>query len=306
MLATIFGIFGDKQVRFFKVTGELCRDEKTAEMTCHDGKSSNEKIPADDPTLRRVISPEKSNEIHIKYTISNLPPHYAKYTHERIGLPLSDFSEAIGYDLAALWKMLQRNPRSFEGYWTMLPIPDSLGRMQNTIILFEEAVVGLTMKLQETRLKNPLIEDAVIRFKRWVMELIPAIRRGEIRPVRILAKIGDAITEYHEAIQRQGYARSEKMKELQEKYGVSHATVYRRCKALTGGKNLPTKSGEPKKSPSFKGVHKMPLEAQKIIDAYNADPCLSNKDIWQKSGTKYSYGHTNLVLREYKKHKKAA
>ena len=288
MLATIFSAFNDKQVRFFKVTAEIIPAEKSEEMT----KCNVESSPVQKP--------------RVKYRISALPPHIARHTRERIGIPMSDFAEAVNYSIQAIHQMFIRNPESFEGYWTTLPIPDALGRMQQTIILFEEAIVGLTMKLQETRLKDPAVKEAVIKFKRWVMEIIPAIRRGEIRPVRVLNKIEGFLPEYCEAIQSVGYDRSDKVADIAEKDEVTCATIYSRLKLINGGQNLPTKKGVSKKSPSFKGISKMPLEYQKIIDTYLADPCLPNKDIWQRSGTKYSYGHTNLILRGFKKQAIAA
>jgi hypothetical protein len=312
VLPTIFCNINERQVRFFKISAETIWDGNAEEMTRRDGGSSPES--SDEMTVHDGrSSPENLREMgsrnvtpslikkRIKYIISNLPPHIAWHTRERIGIPLPDFCFAIGYPEHGIRQMLKRNPESFEGYWTILPIPDALGRMQPTIILFEEAIVGLTMMLQASRLKNPAVRQSVIHFKRLGMELIPAIRRGEIKPVRVLNKIEGILPEYYEALQSVGYARAKRIKELAETDGITRATVCRRLKLINGGQNLPTKKGEPKKSPQTKDTHRMPLEARKIIDTYLLDTCLPNKDIWEKSGTRYSYGWTNAILRRFRK-----
>lgn len=216
-------------------------------------------------------------------------------------IPLPDYCDAIGYGNEHILRIIERNKDVFDGFYRYESILDrASAQKRNTLLMAIEMCDGLNMKLHTTRIKDPEIREAVVRFQRWVLFAFNALRAGKLRPAHIFRKIEGILPDYGEALQLIGYDRGNKIKETYRKEGVSHSTGYRRTKLLNGGENLPTKKGKPKKSPSFKGKHKMPGEAQKIIDTFNANPGLTKKDIYKLSGTKYSYGHVNMILRGQK------
>jgi prophage antirepressor-like protein len=101
-------------------------------------------------------------------------------TFEREGeiwFPLADLAEAWGIDRKTPGNLIGRNKEIFEGMF--LPDGDVTYHDVN-----ERGLYLLMGKISVDRLKNPQARNAMIRFQRWVPELIQRYRKKEIVPVQ--------------------------------------------------------------------------------------------------------------------------
>ena len=100
-------------------------------------------------------------------------------TFERNGeiwFPLADLAAAWGVDRKTPGNLLGRNHDLFEGMY--LSDGDVTYHGVN-----ERGLYLLMGKISADRLKNPAAKEAIIRFQRWVPELIQQYRKREIAPV---------------------------------------------------------------------------------------------------------------------------
>jgi prophage antirepressor-like protein len=95
-------------------------------------------------------------------------------------LPLADLAEAWGINDSTPRNLIIRNREIFEG----LAILDGDVTYQGIECVNERGLYLLIGKISASRLKNPTAKDAIIRFQRWVPELIQRYRRKEIVQVR--------------------------------------------------------------------------------------------------------------------------
>jgi len=215
---------------------------------------------------------------------------------ETWAIPLPDYARAIGYPIPKIFEMIKRNIGVFEGFYRTEPIPDSLGRMQQTIIMAVEMCDGLNMKLHTTRLKDPNVREMVTRFQRWVLFAFHLIRTGKLRGVRW--NIGKEIPSEILRILSlpSGRETSNAVKEFSEKEGISKAQGYHRLQQVRGSNSLTVK-GIPKRSPSFKGTTKHPAERQKALAYKNEHPKAGGKEIKEKLGVIVSRNTINTWIR---------
>jgi prophage antirepressor-like protein len=121
------------------------------------------------------------------------------HTFERDGevwFPLSDLAAAWGVDRKTPVNLIGRNCELFEGMF--LSDGDVTYHAVN-----ERGLYLLMGKISADRLKNPGAKEAMIRFQRWVPELIQQYRKGNLKPpreieaiVRSHLNIADAMVEY--------------------------------------------------------------------------------------------------------------
>jgi len=96
--------------------------------------------------------------------------------------PLTDLAAVWGVDQSAPYHIVERNPEVFDGLSRMscdLDVTATSGRCVN-----ERGLYLLMGKISAGRLKNPEAKAAIIRFQRWVPELIQRYRKKEIIQVQ--------------------------------------------------------------------------------------------------------------------------
>ena len=99
------------------------------------------------------------------------------HTFEHAGeiwFPLTDLASAWGVDRKTPGNLIGRNQEIFEGMF--LSEGDVTYHDVN-----ERGLYLLMGKISADRLKNPDAKAAMIRFQRWIPELIQKYRKGEIR-----------------------------------------------------------------------------------------------------------------------------
>lgn len=102
-----------------------------------------------------------------------------------VWVPIVDISEAWGMDRSTPTKIINRNPEIFAGLSTVVDVTsptklttDSVG---NTLrCVNEQGVYVLALKVSAGRIKNKEVKATIIRFQKWVPELIQRYRKGEL------------------------------------------------------------------------------------------------------------------------------
>lgn len=201
----------------------------------------------------------------------------------------------------AIHKIVERNPHIKE-FSTLvnLTIVDEYPKGHSFVKLTNESTernreievrvydpVGLQLIINKSN------QPRALAFQIAAAHLVMAFMKGEIKPSKWATK-GDRVSAIKQILSHPPtYKRRELVEDLAQKERVSLQTVYRWLEQSGG---IKTHKGV-KRQRSTKGAHIMPGEAQKIKDTANTNPHLTNKDIWKKSGTAYSYGHVNMILR---------
>jgi prophage antirepressor-like protein len=94
-----------------------------------------------------------------------------------IWIPLADITSAWGIDRSTPDNIINRNERVFEGMFSLV-----LDVTTNTAVscLNERGLYLMMGKISAGRLKNEQAQESIIRFQRWVPELIQKYRKKEI------------------------------------------------------------------------------------------------------------------------------
>ena len=93
-----------------------------------------------------------------------------------VWMPLVDLASAWGIDRTTPYNILMRNLALFAGMCDLAgDVTSQTGALVN-----ERGLYLLMGKISADRLKNPEAKEAIIRFQRWVPELIQRFRKGEI------------------------------------------------------------------------------------------------------------------------------
>jgi hypothetical protein len=234
----------------------------------------------------------------------NGPPSSNKIILKTWATPFPDYCRAVGYQEREITKIINRNPDLFDGFFRLEVLPDSLGRLQKTILMAQAMCDMITARLQASRIKDPATREMVIDFQRWVIFAFEAIRTGKLRPVR-WHKGMDVRPEYMRILSLPcGAATMDAVKALAAVEKKSIQRIYRRLKDVRGT-NAITARGIPRKSPSTSGSHKRPAEVDRILLFATANPAATNKKICALSDTAYHYGHVNAILRRWRREKVA-
>lgn len=94
-------------------------------------------------------------------------------------IPISDLAAAWGVDRTTPHNIIFRNREIFSG----LVHYDGDVTSQPGICVNERGLYLLMGKVSASRLKNPAAKETVIRFQRWVPELVQKYRKGELAAV---------------------------------------------------------------------------------------------------------------------------
>jgi len=91
-------------------------------------------------------------------------------------LPLADLTNAWGIHRNTLSQIIERNEKKFEGFHTTVAHESCAGLHA----VNEQGLYLLMGAVNTDRLKSPQAADAILRFQRWVPELIQKYRKKEI------------------------------------------------------------------------------------------------------------------------------
>ena len=112
---------------------------------------------------------------------------------DQLWFPVSDLAAAWGIDRSTPDKIVERNIDVFLGFTALVKDTHDVTSNHAFRALNERGLYLMMGKISASRLKNPEAKRAIIRFQRWVPELIQKFRKGEI------AQITDIKTELEQA-----------------------------------------------------------------------------------------------------------
>jgi prophage antirepressor-like protein len=102
-----------------------------------------------------------------------------------VWIPVIDLSKAWGLHRNTLRELINRNEEMFRGYLAQVTYsrqngPDSGNLNELATSVNERGLYLLMGKISVDRLKNPGTKDIILRFQRWVPELIQKFRKREL------------------------------------------------------------------------------------------------------------------------------
>lgn len=106
-------------------------------------------------------------------------------TLERQGepwFPVSDLAIAWGLDRTTPLKILTRNEEAFRGFVCIASQCDKMSPSDEGLCVNERGLYLMIGKITTGKLKNRNAASAILRFQRWVPELIQKYRKNEIQP----------------------------------------------------------------------------------------------------------------------------
>jgi len=129
--------------------------------------------------------------------------------NDDIWLPVVDLAEAWKIARNTVSGIIDRNQRLFDGYTTLVHVTctskDAGKENLNASLrcVNEQGLYLLMGRINTERLKDPNAKETILRFQRWVPELVKAFRKGELKPskeieamVRSHLNIADAMVQY--------------------------------------------------------------------------------------------------------------
>lgn len=96
-------------------------------------------------------------------------------------IPVNDIADALEYSREVLRRLVNRNIevlRPFVGKTVMV----SPGGVQETLCADRDGVIGILMKLDYNRVKDPEKRQMIIEFQHWAIRKLGQIMAGEIQP----------------------------------------------------------------------------------------------------------------------------
>jgi len=148
--------------------------------------------------------------------------------------PLPDLTEAWGVSKDTLSHQIERNKDLFSGMSGEKYVTYPTGEIQE-ICVNERGLYTLIGRLNTDRLKNPHAKEAILRFQRWVPELIQRYRkhelvqapagqdiRAELQEARELAVICGRSPESFQAVILRKHGKGELASELQLSGNIVH------------------------------------------------------------------------------------
>lgn len=121
-----------------------------------------------------------TGEIVTKEYFGNIPVRVVQ--HDGVAaIPLIDIADGVGLDRSGLRKLLKRNERILGNYVLRVIMSSSQGDVE-TICMTRDGVVGILMKTDFGKMKDPDKQANVISFQRWAIETLSKIISGEVIP----------------------------------------------------------------------------------------------------------------------------
>lgn len=98
---------------------------------------------------------------------------------EQKWMPVVDIASAIGYDRGGISKILDNNDELFSGMKGNV-VTATPGGSQSHVCLNHDGVIGLVMKMNYSRIKDPEKRKRVLEFQRWAVKLLGNVVKGVV------------------------------------------------------------------------------------------------------------------------------
>lgn len=95
-------------------------------------------------------------------------------------IPVNDIADALGYDRQPIHSIIKRYTELFEPLQGII-VTMTPGGPQNTLCLKRDGVVGLLMRLDYNRIKDPARRSLIIEFQKWAIDTLGRIMGGDIK-----------------------------------------------------------------------------------------------------------------------------
>ena len=102
-------------------------------------------------------------------------------------MPVVDIASAIEYDRIGLSRILERNSDLFAGMKGIV-VTTTRGGPQEHVCLNKDGIVGLLMKLNYTRIKNPEKQKRILDFQKWAIKVLSDVIAGKRQVVKEVAQ----------------------------------------------------------------------------------------------------------------------
>ncbi len=238
-------------------------------------------------------SPDKNQAMGSYYTT----PSHTKITIETQAIPLPDYARAIDYKEHGIRQMIAKNDDLFRQFYKTEIIPDSIGRLQPTILMAVEMCDMLTAKLHTSRIKDPVVRSKVIEFQLWTMLIFGMIRLGQLRPVHVPkdASIPHQVYDFLALKEYKGRGKFQEKacKELgwhKSKFYKMVDLARKSCSILPESTK---KTGKPKKTRADKGSFVHLPEFQQVQEYLRLYPGAKGREIKRATGISFSESTIN-------------
>lgn len=102
-------------------------------------------------------------------------------------IPLVDIAKALEYDRGSLSHLLRKHEALFEGMKGVVFLTTP-GGIQKSICLTRDGIIGLLMKMDYQRAKNPMLAERLIKFQRWAIDTLGKVMDGRLNEIQVPAK----------------------------------------------------------------------------------------------------------------------
>ena len=112
-------------------------------------------------------------------------------------IPLVDIAHGLGYDSQVIIRLYERNRELLEKYSqpTIMATGDQVAPVSH-ICLSRDGVLGLTMKLDYLRTKDPKKKSSILAFQEWAIETLGKVMDGKFQSSQpLLPPLSDALRE---------------------------------------------------------------------------------------------------------------
>ena len=93
-------------------------------------------------------------------------------------MPVADIASAIEYDRGGLTRILDNNGDLFSGMKEVV-VATTTGGSKPHVCLNKEGIIGLLMKLNYTRIKNPEKQKRILDFQKWAIKILSDLIEGK-------------------------------------------------------------------------------------------------------------------------------
>lgn len=140
-------------------------------------------------------------------------------------IPLNDIADGINYDRSGLHKIVKRNKQFWE--FTCMVVTSMTGQRREQLCLTRDGIIGLLMRLDIEKIKDPAKRERVIEFQRWAMKTLGQVMDGQApadtsHEIAALLeehlRIAKALTEY--AGVKQGIASAVAIATVEDRTGI--------------------------------------------------------------------------------------
>jgi hypothetical protein len=106
---------------------------------------------------------------------------------DEVWIAVADIAFALGMDRTSMHDLIKRNHEIFDGFTRSVGITLTEQKTANSkninnalFCVNEQGCYTLLGKIQVSRIKDPERRKAIVKFQRWIPELVQAFRKGEL------------------------------------------------------------------------------------------------------------------------------